>query len=317
MNEKTVDPTSPVPLFHQIAEAIREQIKSGDLANGDALAPLREAASDWGVNLHTVRHAYTALARDGLVKSQGAKGTWVTGEATMREPANSERITLFVDGIVRQARQEFGLDPQALTQAIRVRPATDQNQIPPVYVIECSAWQCRSHADEIKARFAVNAHEWSLDRRHEPPTGIIVATYFHYNDIRFRWPHRLHDVHFVTIIPDPGLVDRIPHGNRDLRLFERDRTTAETLAADLSTLLVPAGYAIEPVVSSDMEKALRDLGEGTIALVAPRAWSSLSSETRSLPGVMEANYVIKEEDLAALAKSLGWIPVASVSRNRI
>ena len=53
----TIDPKSPVPLYYQIAQAIRAQIEAGSIAPGDVLEPLRKAAESWGVNLHTVRHA--------------------------------------------------------------------------------------------------------------------------------------------------------------------------------------------------------------------------------------------------------------------
>jgi len=71
-----IDPQSPVPLYHQIAEALRVSIEAGTLAPGDALQPMREAAERWGVAIHTVRHAYAALAREGLVKpAEGARHT--------------------------------------------------------------------------------------------------------------------------------------------------------------------------------------------------------------------------------------------------
>ena len=63
-----VDPESPVPLYHQIAEGLRAAIEAGALAPGDALDPMRQAAETWGVNIHTVRHAYAALAREGLIE---------------------------------------------------------------------------------------------------------------------------------------------------------------------------------------------------------------------------------------------------------
>ena len=65
----SIDPDSPVPLYYQIAESIRTAIESGSLRPGDALTPLGEAAESWGVNVHTVRHPYTSLARDGLLKA--------------------------------------------------------------------------------------------------------------------------------------------------------------------------------------------------------------------------------------------------------
>ncbi|NUS48333.1 MAG: GntR family transcriptional regulator, partial [Gemmatimonadaceae bacterium] len=66
-----LNPSSPIPLYHQLAEAIRAEIAAGTLAPGDRLPPLRAGADVWGVNLHTVRHAYRALAESGLVRTAG------------------------------------------------------------------------------------------------------------------------------------------------------------------------------------------------------------------------------------------------------
>jgi len=306
MNNQNIDPSSPVPLYHQIAEAIRQQIEDGDLSRGDALAPLREAARIWGVNLHTVRHAYTALARDGLVKSRGAQGTWVTGESVVKKPVDSESRARFIGRIVQEAATDYDLDPQGLTREITSYGQSADRATPVVHVVECSKWQCESHAREIEAKYAVKACEWSLERGDQPPAGAIIATYFHYNDIRRRWPHRLHEVQFVTIAPDPELVKQLPQDTRRVHLCERDQVTAENLAADLSSLLATEGYEITPLVSEDLNTVVVESDEKAILLVAPRAWTSLSDAAQANPRVFAANYVINADDLASLGHTLGW-----------
>jgi DNA-binding transcriptional regulator YhcF (GntR family) len=306
MNSQNIDPNSPIPLYHQIAEAIRQQIEDGELSRGDALAPLREAARIWGVNLHTVRHAYTALARDGLVKSRGAQGTWVTGEPVVKKPVDIESRNRFIGRIVQEAATDFDLDPQGLTREITRYGQRADRATPVVYVVECSKWQCESHAREIEAKYAVKACEWSLERGDEPPVGAIIATYFHYNDIRRRWPHRLHEIQFVTIAPDPDLVKQLPQDTRRVHLCERDQVTAENLAADLSSLLATEGYEIAPLVSEDLNTVVGESDEKAILLIAPRAWTSLSDASQANPRVFAANYVINADDLASLGHTLGW-----------
>ncbi len=306
MKKQNVDSSSPVPLYHQIAEAIREQIEFGELSPGDALAPLREAAHIWGVNLHTVRHAYTALSRDGLVESRGARGTRVTGEAVERAGGDVESRSNFIDRIIREASLQHDLDSQALSCEIARRSLDQIHGVPIVHVIECSEWQCKAHAREIMDHYAVDAREWSLERDQEPPSGTIVATYFHYNDIRRCWPHRLQEVHFVNIIPDARLVDRLPPNVRRVMLCERDAATAENLAADLTLLLSAEGYTIEPMVCTDPEKEIAATDDDVAVMVAPRIWASLGAECQSHRRVLSADYVIKSDDLAALGKDMGW-----------
>lgn len=68
---------SPVPLYHQIAEGLRNAIAVGELAAGERLPSIRDAAGRWGVNLHTLRKAYGELAREGLLRVSSARGTEV------------------------------------------------------------------------------------------------------------------------------------------------------------------------------------------------------------------------------------------------
>ena len=85
-----VDSESPIPLYHQIAEAVRAAIAAGKLAPGDVLQPMRQAAEEWGVAIQTVRHAYASLAREGLVESgRGRRGTWVVASGPSVWPTGS------------------------------------------------------------------------------------------------------------------------------------------------------------------------------------------------------------------------------------
>jgi GntR family transcriptional regulator len=55
------------PRYHQIAQALRERMVSGQLAPGSQLDNQRRLAQDFGVTLMTLRHALEVLERDGLI----------------------------------------------------------------------------------------------------------------------------------------------------------------------------------------------------------------------------------------------------------
>ena len=95
-----LDPGSPVPLYAQLAEAIRYRIATGALPAGAPLPPLREAAVQWGVNLHTVRHAYDVLARQGLVQTTAPFGSVVAPDAD-----SPDDVDRFVQRMLREANQ--------------------------------------------------------------------------------------------------------------------------------------------------------------------------------------------------------------------
>src|ERR1041385_6175358 len=77
----TLDHARPVPLYHQIAEAIRYRVATGAIRPGETLPPLREAAALWGANLHTIRRAYLELSRAGLVATRSPNGTVILPQA--------------------------------------------------------------------------------------------------------------------------------------------------------------------------------------------------------------------------------------------
>jgi hypothetical protein len=108
-------------------------------------------------------------------------------------------------------------------------------------VVECSASQSAGHARELEQHFDLDAREWSLDRAGEPPAATVLSSFFHYNDVRRRWPHRLADVHFVTIRPVPELAEHVARARTSrsakLLVLERDGETAAIVAADVSLLL--------------------------------------------------------------------------------
>ena len=112
-----LDPHSPVPLYHQLAEGLRYRIATGRLRPGQVLPPVRQGKSLYGVNLHTVRRAYAELARDGLVIIEGARGTRVAPRAA---PRTSE-VQTFVDHTIQSAKAKFGLAPSELAQLLVCR----------------------------------------------------------------------------------------------------------------------------------------------------------------------------------------------------
>ncbi len=71
------DRRSPVPLYYQLAAAIRERIRAGSLTAGDQLPAERELAERAGISRMTARQALADLARGGDVVARHGIGTFV------------------------------------------------------------------------------------------------------------------------------------------------------------------------------------------------------------------------------------------------
>jgi GntR family transcriptional regulator len=75
--ELRVDRESGIPVGIQLVQRLRSQIESGAFSPGDRLPSVRDAAVAAGVNVNTVRAAYGRLERDGFVRSEQGRGTFV------------------------------------------------------------------------------------------------------------------------------------------------------------------------------------------------------------------------------------------------
>lgn len=69
-----------IPRYVQLAELFRHRIAKGHWASGQKLPSLDELGGEFEVARVTVRQAVALLSREGLLRPQQGKGTFVTGQ---------------------------------------------------------------------------------------------------------------------------------------------------------------------------------------------------------------------------------------------
>jgi DNA-binding transcriptional regulator YhcF (GntR family) len=72
-----------------LAWALNERIASGSLRPGDKLPSVRELAAEAGVNVNTARAVYARLEREGLIRSEQGRGTFV---AAREQPSDDAAL---------------------------------------------------------------------------------------------------------------------------------------------------------------------------------------------------------------------------------
>lgn len=72
-----VNKRSPVPIYYQLEEEIKNRIEKGELMPGDMIPSEREYAEQNGISRMTVRQAINDLVNDGFLYRQKGKGTFV------------------------------------------------------------------------------------------------------------------------------------------------------------------------------------------------------------------------------------------------
>lgn len=72
-----LDASSPLPLYHQLARWLEEQVRAGGLREGDRIDSEPELARRFGIGRPTVRQATELLVRRGLLERRRGAGTFV------------------------------------------------------------------------------------------------------------------------------------------------------------------------------------------------------------------------------------------------
>jgi GntR family transcriptional regulator len=104
----TIDEEDRLPIYRQVAEEIKGLIARGELDEGVMLPPVRQVASDLGVNLNTIAAAYRLLEKEGLLKVRHGAGAVVVARSTrdaseseLRKPLRSALAHLALSGLGR------------------------------------------------------------------------------------------------------------------------------------------------------------------------------------------------------------------------
>lgn len=92
----TIDRSEPPYL--QVARHFRDQITSGQLADGDTIASARQIAREWDVSLATATKALATLRAERLVKGVQGVGTVVSTAGSMHHTARDRSIAIHRTG---------------------------------------------------------------------------------------------------------------------------------------------------------------------------------------------------------------------------
>ena len=76
-----VDPSSDMPPYEQVRTQIAGRVAAGLLAAGEKLPTVRALAAELGLAVNTVARAYRELETDGIIATEGRRGTFVRSYA--------------------------------------------------------------------------------------------------------------------------------------------------------------------------------------------------------------------------------------------
>src|SRR4030043_2055345 len=104
--ERTIDRESKLKLYVQIYTIIKEKIESGEWPVGTQIPTEDELCKTYDVSKVTVREAIQELVREGYLKRQQGKGTFVLYSVPHLGLVMRTRLTDVINGGGGRARKE-------------------------------------------------------------------------------------------------------------------------------------------------------------------------------------------------------------------
>ena len=104
------------PIYTQICDGFRDQIRAGILQPGDKLPSVRELATQLTINPNTIARSYRELELQGWVASVAGKGCFVSGVPKGIEPEEEKLLKEFDKLTARLLA--LGITPETLTKRI-------------------------------------------------------------------------------------------------------------------------------------------------------------------------------------------------------
>ncbi len=77
-----INHSSMVPIYEQIVDVVKTQIRKGELKEDENLPSVRMLAKDLKISALTVKKAYDALEEEGFAITIHGKGTYITAANT-------------------------------------------------------------------------------------------------------------------------------------------------------------------------------------------------------------------------------------------
>src|SRR5262249_29383862 len=158
--------------------------------------------------------------------------------------------------------RRFGMNARDLADQLVHEPVVDScDAKASAAFVECSMLQAEDYAQQVEQQWDVAVSAYCLDEVREPCPRSILFTFFHFNDVRRRWPHRLPDIRFLAVMLDPSLaksLDARRSHSRPVRviLAETSADRARDAMADLISLLPPERFSIAAKVTRRPELLL-------------------------------------------------------------
>ena len=100
-----INHSSMVPIYEQILDVVKTQIRKGELKEDENLPSVRMLAKELKISALTVKKAYDALEQEGFIVTVHGKGSFVSGvNQELRMEEKRKEVETDLEQAIRKAR---------------------------------------------------------------------------------------------------------------------------------------------------------------------------------------------------------------------
>ena len=133
-----INPQLDIPIYQQLVDHIRTDIKTGRLAAGGKLPTVRELADQLGLARGTIKRAYDELEKAGMVEKVQGRGTFVSYQPESLE-SRKDRAMAAIDQLFDQlVEMGFSINEMSIFLKLKLQERASQQANLKVAVVECN-----------------------------------------------------------------------------------------------------------------------------------------------------------------------------------
>lgn len=158
-----VDPQRDIPIYQQLVDVIRSNVKNGKMSPGMQLPTVRDLAEELGIARGTIKRSYDELEKLGIVEKIQGRGTFVRYQPTSSD-SRKERAMAAIDSLLEQLESmDFSMAEINIFLNLRLRDRAAQQQNLKVAVVECNPEILSQLAEQLHEIQQVDWYSYLLD----------------------------------------------------------------------------------------------------------------------------------------------------------
>lgn len=184
-----IDFVEGVPVYRQLVDRIRANIKSGVMENGMQLPTVRELAGQLGLALGTVKRAYDELGKEGLVQQVQGRGTFVSYRHVDSE-SRKERAMSAIDEMLQVLEEmNFSMTETRIYLDLKLRQREMVQENLKVALVECNPEVLSQVADQLRSIPGIDIFTYLLEEMRRYPyhlseeMDLVVTTMTHAEEV--------------------------------------------------------------------------------------------------------------------------------------